>query len=266
LGAAAVCAGFALAAPARAVPLLQLYIEGATYDSQEESWVLVGNGSFRAWVIANTGSNKISTQTPGVFEVTFSAVYDAGLTPSLAFTPATTNGLGGFTDPLTHVAPTPIGCGVQTLCEHSGGTPTILAHRGTPQQEALGSLPSHGEFGPGRNWVEWALGDMTSIDSPVGDFISSFPTPSASNQAQINVYEIAVSGLDVGDKVHFDAYGWYWDKQTGGKSKAIDENSVFAPFSHDARWEEDEHDVPEPGAVGLLGLGLLALARRKRAA
>jgi len=38
---------------AYAIPELQLYIEGATYDTGSATWVFSGSGTFRLWVIGN---------------------------------------------------------------------------------------------------------------------------------------------------------------------------------------------------------------------
>ncbi len=39
--------------PAHAVPALQLYIDGATYDSGEETWVLSSSDTVTLWLIGN---------------------------------------------------------------------------------------------------------------------------------------------------------------------------------------------------------------------
>jgi len=44
----------AMGSAAHAVPALQLYIEGATYDTDSESWV-VSSTDFRLWVIGDVG-------------------------------------------------------------------------------------------------------------------------------------------------------------------------------------------------------------------
>ena len=103
-------------------------------------------------------------------------------------------------------------------------------------------LPSHGIFGPGTSFLEWALGDMTLDDSPCGDFIDSFPT-TLDKDCTISVYTVTVSGYT---SVHFDAYG-----EVGGKP-------TKAPFSHDAAF------VPEPSAALLFGLGALVVSGRLR--
>lgn len=77
---AAVC----LSVPAMGYPLLQIYLEGGTYDSQTESWYLEPPGSsagepLRLWIIGDTS--------------TYGTIYDVKL--SMAYTaeePTTTKG------------------------------------------------------------------------------------------------------------------------------------------------------------------------------
>ncbi|GAB4542954.1 MAG: hypothetical protein Tsb0010_19650 [Parvularculaceae bacterium] len=242
--AAAAAGAFALAGAlmgrAAAEPILQLYIEGAEYDAATETWILqrqIGD-PLRLWAIGNTGkSNPISN-------VRIAAAYSqADITGpvNFIFTPTTTGGLGGFTDPSTPAAP----AFLQTV---SDGSVPLLTDGG--------SLPSHGIYGAGVEWQEFLLGDFTLEDSPLSDFINTFPAPNKPGEAQINVYDISISGLGAGAFVHFDLYD---SVQSGNKAR-----SVFAPFSHDA----GNTVVPTPGSLGLLALGLIgagaALRRRRR--
>ena len=224
--------------PALAVPELQLYIEGATYDSSTETWVadISSSGTLRLWAVGNVSG-------PGgkgeLYGVKLSVAYQHGDTPTISLTSSTTGGYGGFTDPSTPGAATYI----QTVTD--GSVP--LLGDGSP-------LPTHGEYGPGTDWMEFALGNFTLNDSPMGDFITSFPTPGLTGQGQINVYEIAVSGTD---SVHFDLYDHYYSK-----TKA---SYKFAPFSHDGTGTS----VPDNGStIFLLGLAISGLAvvgwRRRR--
>src|SRR3546814_16511119 len=63
---------------------------------------------------------------------------------------------------------------------------------------------SHGVYGAGVEWQEFGLGDFALTDSPVGDFINTFPTDFFIGAGQINVYELSVIG-DIAS-LHFDAY------------------------------------------------------------
>jgi len=220
------------------IPALQLYVEGATYDAATESWVVAdgSGGPIRLWCIGNTDG-------PGshgdILNVRLAiAYYHADAPVTIGITPSTTGGYGGFTDPSTPSGATLI----QTVTDGS-----------VPQLSDGGDLPSHGIYGAGVDWQEFALGDFTLNDSPIADFITAFPTSGLhANSAQINVYEIDVSGADW---FHFDLYD----------STQSPTQAVFAPFSHDAEGGGNP-PVPEPGTVALVGLGIVAFAvsRRRR--
>ncbi len=235
-----------LAVPSRAYagPILQLYLEGATYDTVTESWVITPPGSsagepFRLWAIGNVGG-------PGgkgvIHNVRLSTVYDAAAgNPLITITPSTTGGYGGYTDPSTPSNPVYL----QTVSD--GSTPIMGDGK---------SLPAHGEYGPGRVWQEFLLGDFTLMDSPFGDFIGSFPTPSAPNSTQINVYEVSVfKDLPGPLSVHFDLYDTI-DAKNHAQAK-------FAPFSHDA--DGTATIAPEPSALAIWSLlAVFTLAMRRR--
>ena len=206
---------------ATAVPLLQLYVEGGEYDSVTETWVVeMQDDPIRVWVIGNTSS----PQGP-IFDVMLALAYDSpedGIAPAFSISGAKTDGYGGFIDPSQAADPTYI----QTVTD--GSTPIL--HDGS-------LLPSHGVYGEGTDWQEFSLGDLDLIDSPLADFIDSFPAPGDIG-AQINVYEIDIAG-DI-EWVHLDAYN-----HTASRTR------VFVPFSHDSEV------IPEAGtALALLTLGL----------
>lgn len=233
--------------PAAAVPLLQLYVEGATYDQTSETWLLerAVDQPFRVWAVGNVdgpgGKGDLS-------DVRMSLAYSANApNVQIGITPTTTNGLGGFTDPSVPQGPVLLGTYV-------GGSPELANGK---------SLPTHGEYGDGTAWQEWALGDMTLTDSPIADFVDAFPAAPVDPEGQINAYEINVSGLLPGQWLHIDLYGSIESKN---KIKA-----VFAPFSHDAGstttltgggGETISVPAPDGSLILLAALGLLARRRR----
>src|SRR3990167_776293 len=54
-----------LAPSAYALPILQLYVEGATYDTTTQTWV-VSDSEFTLWVIGNTGQKGEITGANGI--------------------------------------------------------------------------------------------------------------------------------------------------------------------------------------------------------
>lgn len=243
-----------------AVPLLQIYLEGGDYNTITESWSLTPQGSsggapFRLWTIGNTeGPNSKGD----ILDVRLSIAYSLDHSDlQLQLTPSKAGGDGsyqGFTDPSVPEAPT-LNTGLipTSLGQFDAGTMGIVTNGGSPVLHGGKALPSHGIFGPGTVWREYSLGDFTLADSPLGDFIGSFPTELTQNAAQINVYEVSVVGGS-GATVHFDLYNHVEAKNHG----------KFAPFSHDG--DGDAHIIPEPSTLAvwsvLSGLGLLVGARR----
>ena len=146
-----VLAGLLIAAPrVQAIPELQLYIEGATYDTGSETWVLTSTSNpIRLWAIGNlTGDGGKGP----IYGVKLSLAYDSADSPTFTFTPSTTGGYGGFGDPSTPSAPSYVQ--TSTL----GDSP--LLGDGS-------SLPTHGIYGAGVTWQEFALGARKEVPSQV---------------------------------------------------------------------------------------------------
>ena len=217
---------------AHAEPILQLYVEGATYNEATESWDLPGD-TFTLWVIGNTGAKD-----SGVIEdVKLAFAYNTGEVLGGTITPTTTGGYGGFVDPSTAALP------VFSQTVTDGSTP--LLGDGSP-------LPDHGIYGPGATWTEFLLGDFSLQDSQIADFMTALPTPGKANSAQINVYDITVTGVT---DLHIDVYN-----HIDGKNHV---RYTFAPFSHDA----GSDPTPEPGTLVLFAgalAGYVCWRRRSR--
>jgi hypothetical protein len=213
---------------AQAIPILQVYIEGANYDPDSNTWI-TAQSNFKIWVIGNTaGPGSAGT----IYDVNLTAAFLTGETGSINLTSTTTSLLS---DPSTPVDP--------LLDPTVGADGTVpLMSDGTP-------LASHGIFGPGVSFYQWGLGDMNQTDSPVGDFSMSYPSTLYPNAGQINVYDVTITGYST---VHFDVFD-HTDSPV---------HAWMAPYSHDAGTTAP---VPEPGTMILLGLGLAgsALARKR---
>jgi len=243
LSRALVCAGALSAGTASAAPILQLYIEGASYDTQSESWYVPTNSNFTLWAIGNLegpgGSGGLA-----ITNVRLAAVYDTpatGQEVTITITPTTigvAGSYGGFTDPSAPGTAT----WLQTVSD--GSTPLLGDHR---------HLPNHGEYGQGRVWQEFALSNFVIADSQLGDFVGDFPLPSAADLAQIHAYTVTVNG----GYAHFDLYG----EIANGRGRT---SYVFAPPSYDATDGPNDVAVPVPATLALLGIGALGIAACRR--
>ena len=182
------------AAGSHAIPVLQIYIEGATYDPNTETWT-TSESEFDLWVIGNV--EAMGT----IYDVKLTASF-FGLSGTMTLTPGTTSAIA---DPSTPAAPVFFASGT--------GGHTVL--------------PDHGIFNDPtvHHWTDYSLGDMALLDSPIADFNGSetFPTLFP-NSGQVNVYHVSMEGWA---KVHFDAYGETINTADGKKS------FWKSPFSHD---------------------------------
>ena len=240
---------------AHAIPILQLYIEGAHYDLNTESWVAAPPGSssgvpFVLWAIGNVdgpgGKGQISDV---MLAVTYDEVFFGHITITLTPTVVSDEFQPRFGDPSIPVLDPPAIAGHPDgwIQEQQDGT--IL-----PKLSNGHDLPKHDAFGPDVSWQEFSLGDFTlPADSPIADFnqpdgfagpdpfdITDIPDSDIGPGGLINAYEVSWEiekglGLPKLSLLHFDLY----DNIQGTKAK-------FAPFSHNAL--ADAHIIPEPAS------------------
>lgn len=248
-GLVAVTAVIVLAPAASAVPTLQVYIEGATYDASDESWKITSpsNAPLRLWAVGNVagaGSKGPITDVKAAF------AYSSGAgNVTIDITPTTTGNYRGFTDASVAVAPT-------LIATHTDGSRPIRSNGKKLSNK-------HRVYGKNTHFQEWAFGDFTRTDSPIADFMDAFPEAPVEASGQINAYDINVTGLVEGEWVHVDLYGSILNRR--GKVK-----SVFAPFSHDAEFALlaagpiGSTEVHAPGAMLIFSAGLFFIARKRR--
>jgi len=185
-----------MASMAQAIPVLQIYVEGATYDPNTETWV-TSQTDFKLWVVGDVdafGPISGTTLTASFF----------GFGGSITFTPATTMLI---TDPSVPGAP-------------------VLMTSGVGEHPVL---PPHGIFNDVtlNHWEDYAIGNMALTDSPIGDYNGSPSWPASfPDNGQVNVYDVHVEGWT---KVHFDAYGTTIDTMDGK------ETTWRTPNSHDGQ-------------------------------
>lgn len=229
--------GLMMAPAAYAVPHLQLFIDGATYDWDTQTWVLATTGSVDLYVISANEEH-----------------YDVYVSMALSgFAEPPDSGPGG----VVSVS----GFGGSDIDNWSWGYAPI--DQVDDDEWSGGSeVPRHGIF---PTWyAEVNTGDYSDTMlvgdvQPGPDFWSPTDGGVANAIGDYKVFSLSIDA-PLGTSVHFDAY----TLMDGGliANQVIDE---FAPFSHDGTTTI----VPEPGTIllmstGLLGLGLSAIRRRKR--
>ncbi len=222
-----------IAPAANAVPDLQLFIDGATYDLDTQTWVLASTGSVDLYVIS---ANEEHT----------------GVIVSMAL-----SGFGEFEDPTSSVSVTGFGYD-QTDWDYGFGPITTVE-----TWDGSEDLPRHGIFPTWFaevNTEDYNMSQMVGDVQPGTDFWDpSIGGPGPANASgQFKVFSLSIDA-PLGTSVHFDAYTLMNEGILA--DIVIDE---FAPFSHDGT----ATIVPEPGTIllmstGLLGMGLSAIRRRK---
>jgi hypothetical protein len=223
----------ALTVSAFAVPDIQIFIDGATYDWGDQSWVATTTGSVDVYVIS---ANYVH----------------ADIIVCLA--------LGDTDDP--NAMTVDFGGTVVNPGDWVYGNPPL-----PPGWDPGGDLAPHSIYPT--NFAEihtgpYGLGQMVGDVQPDtlngGVYWDPSPTPAfpgapADRPGDWRMFTMDISG-PVGSSVHIDAYTLNPDGTV----------HRFAPFSHDGTTTL----VPEPGTIvlmgsGLIGLGLRAYRKRKRA-
>jgi PEP-CTERM motif len=246
--------GFSL--ESSAIPNLQIYIPGATYDIATETWV-INSYDYKLWVIGahlDVNDVKFAAAVPtgenGSIQVTWlkpsSPDYGAGSSTVILNDP---DWVTDDTNRLSYEAyrtsyatsdpnPATYGFGSWDTDTNTGDWP--LMGDGT-------FLPPAGTFPT--DFYEYFIGDFGT-----GEIVQNYiPGDEWGDTAdgEIKIFDISVSGYSWVDIVAYDHV-----IKSNNKAKY-----VFTPFSHDGA-----SAIPEPATLFLLGTGLIGLGafgRRK---
>jgi hypothetical protein len=213
------------------VPLLQLDIAGAYYDSASQT-IIANNNPFTLYALFHDEGNTAATPA-GTYYVSAAIIPKTENPPVASFGSFTVDGTA-----------------------YSVGNMTY----GTPPVDALlnrDDLPSHGIYDTHYAEIGFTfnLGDnatpYNAQDTPGG-----LVEPS-SGSLYYHAFTIDISGIAAGYNVHFDLYSTTVDPKTG--KVTVDK---FAPFSHDA---QGGTRVPDSSSTLILfGMAILAFEGFRR--
>jgi hypothetical protein len=237
-------ASLSVAAPAQAIPLLQLDIEDGIYNTVTETTVATTD-PFTLYALLTPASNDNVTS---LLSQTYYIA--AALTPRVVVSA----NLGSFKF---------AGQTIQATADMFYGNPPFEAYLAADK----GDLPGHGiyntyfrEFAFTFSAADRAT-TYNAEESPNAD-----PVANASGGMYYKAFTVDTTLLNPNYEVHFDLYS----VTTG--SGADRDVLKFAPFSHDAQGGGGGYgqlSTPEPGALvllgsGIVGLGLAAVRRRRQ--
>ncbi|GAB4228359.1 MAG: hypothetical protein Kow0049_09310 [Stanieria sp.] len=244
--------------PAFAVPNLQLDILGGSYDLTDESIFLNTNGNFNLFAYCSPSSQNNCLSKQHFISI---AILDKDAKPVSNSTNFGSFKFGGTT----------YGNGGNIL---TFGAPPLNDPAG--QNFDAGDLPTHGVFPTlfseiSFNFVAGKTREEVNTQDNPGTPLNADTSPS-NKTLLYQDFNVDISGLNTGYRVHFDLYNEDVITAKKDPSKVVDiDVDKFAPFSHDAYAKKTDkpnnpQDVPEPGtalALGLLALGSLSSTKKK---
>jgi hypothetical protein len=223
-----------------AIPNLQIYIPGATYDMETETWI-IHSYDYDLWVIgAHTN----------VYDVKFAAAVPLGEDGSISvewLDPVSADYGGGGVTSLILDEPNGLEYALyRDSYEASDPAPDTYAFASdaVPIMGNGKEIAGHGVFPT--DFYEYFIGDFIIGTDIVQNFI---PGDEWGDTAPgvIKKFHIAVDGYSWVDIVAYDHI-----VKSNNKAKF-----VFSPFSHDG---ESSAPVPEPATILILSAGFLGLA------
>ncbi len=235
-----------LAQSAPAVPIFQVYIDGAATDTMEpdeNTWVITSS----AFDLIVSGAYEPSTIS--ITEVTLLISVPEGETGTISIT-------GGDAALLTEKTAAPDGCfnpnvdAVLDLIEDEIGNDGYSDKDFLPEGVGFNNhYPFKADIS---NFVLYDIGSFGKSSNAVSNYSTDEPIAYNVADGQEKIYSVLIEGFSA---AHFDVYGYVQTEDNGVPGLIWSIN----PASHDAAYM-----VPEPATILLLGLGSTVLVRPRR--